>query len=114
MKETSFMSEHTAEYALVPDLAAKLSDRFASIAPVYFWGTREGGRVGRESVSGRASRVVAAFARRPKILHPGDESILVKINDVLFAAARAGAEVGIPEGAKGVMPRGLKGSCRDY
>jgi len=90
------MSEHTAEYALVPDLIARLGDRFPTITPVYFWATREGGRVGRESVGDRAIRLVAAFARRPKVLHPGDERILVKINDVLFAAAHAGAEVGIP------------------
>jgi len=96
MKETSFMSEHTAEYALVPDLIDKFSGRFPNITPVYFWGTREGSRVGHESVSGRVSRVVAVFARRPKVLHPGDKSILVKINDILFAAARAGEEVGIP------------------
>jgi hypothetical protein len=96
MKATSFMSEHTAEYALVPDLVAQLGDRFPKIVPVYFWATREGGRVGRESISDHAVRVVAAFARRPKVLGPGDERILVKINDILFAAAEAGGEVGIP------------------
>jgi hypothetical protein len=90
------MSEHTAEYALVPDLVAHLGKHFPIIVPVYFWATREGARVGRESISNHTIRVVAAFARRPKVVRPGDERILVKVNEQLFAAARAGAEVGIP------------------
>lgn len=96
MKEISFMSEHTAEYALVPDLIAKLADRFPRVVPTYYWGTREGSRVGRESFDGRAVRVAAAFARRPKVTHPGCDSILMKVNDVLFATAHAGSEVGVP------------------
>jgi hypothetical protein len=96
MRATSFMSEHTAEYALVPSLVTQLGERFPRVAPVYFWATREGGRVGRESMNHHAVRIVAAFPRRPKVLHPGDGRILVKLNDVLFAAAHAGAEVGIP------------------
>lgn len=95
MNETSFMSEHTAEYALVPDRITKLGDRWSTIVPLYFWSTREGSRAGRESVCHWPVRVVAAFARRPKVAHPGSESILVKFNDVLFAAAHAGAEVGV-------------------
>lgn len=96
MTETSFMSEHTAEYALVPDLITKLADRCSTIVPVYFWGRREGSRAGRESVCRSPVRVVAAFARRPKVARPGSDSILVKFNNVLFAAAHAGAEVGVP------------------
>ncbi|NQT93803.1 MAG: hypothetical protein HQ559_13675 [Lentisphaerae bacterium] len=96
MSPTSFMSEHTAEYALVPDLVAQLAERFPTIIPLYFWATREGSRVGRESLIDAPVRVVAAFARRPKVFDPGDERILVKINDVLFAAAQAGEQVGIP------------------
>lgn len=95
MKNISFMSEHTAEYALVPDLAAKLADHFPRIAPIYFWRTREGSRVGRESGRGRTVRVAAAFARRPKVTHPKSNSILVKVNDIIFSAAHAGSEVGI-------------------
>lgn len=68
MKATSFMSEHTAEYALVPDLVAHLGKHFSNIVPVYFWTTREGAHVGRESIGKHTVRVVAAFARRSKVL----------------------------------------------
>lgn len=96
MTPTSFMSEHTAEYALVPDLVGLLAEHFSTVIPLYFWATREGSRVGRGTRIDAPVRVVAAFARRPKVSNPGDEKILVKINDALFAAAQAGEEVGIP------------------
>jgi hypothetical protein len=41
-------------------------------------------------------KVLAAYARRPKVTHAGDETILVKLNSLLFASARAGAGFGIP------------------
>ena len=96
MKATSFMSENTAAYALVPDLIAHIRERFPHVVPVYFWSTREGARVGFESMGSHPVRVMAAYARRPKVLHPGDDRILVKINSLLFGGARAGAEFGIP------------------
>lgn len=89
------MSERTAEYALVPNLVAQLTERFQRVIPVYFWGTREGSRVGRESGEGQTVKVVAIFARRPKVRHPGCDSILVKINNILFSTANAGADVGV-------------------
>jgi hypothetical protein len=96
MKATSFMSENTAAYALVPDLVAHLGEHFPRVIPVYFWLTREGARVGLESMGNQTVRVVGAYARRPTVIHPGDDRILVKINDLLFAAAREGAGFGIP------------------
>lgn len=96
MKATSFMSESTAAYALVPDLVAHLGEQFPHVIPVYFWSTREGARVGLESMGNRTVRVVGAYARRPKVIHPGDDRILVKVNDLLFSAAREGAGFGIP------------------
>ncbi len=94
--ETSFMSERTAEYALVPDFVAKLSGRFPSIVPLYFWSTREGSRIGRGSLCRWPVKIVAAFARRPKVSQPGDDSIIVKINAVLFDVAHTAAEIGVP------------------
>lgn len=96
MKATSFMSESTAAYALVPDLIAQLGMHFAHIVPVYFWSTREGARVGIESMGNRTVRVLGAYARRPKVIHPGDDRILVKINDLIFSGAREGSRFGIP------------------
>jgi hypothetical protein len=96
MKATSFMSERTAGYALVPDLISHMSERFSHVFPVYFWSTREGARVGRESMEHHRVRVVGAYARRPKVIHPGDDKILVKVNDLLFSAAIEGTAFGIP------------------
>ncbi len=58
--------------------------------------TLEGARVGLESMGSHPVRVMAAYARRPKVIHPGDDRILVKINALLFGGARAGVEFGIP------------------
>lgn len=96
MKPKGFMSEHTAEYALVSNLIAHLADCFPRVIPMCFWSTREGARIAEESMGGHRVRVVAAFARRPKVLRSGQPSILVKINAQLFVGAAEGSEFGIP------------------
>jgi len=96
MKPISFISEHTAEYALVGDITQCLMQRFSSVIPVYFWATREGSRVGCEYMQGRPVKIVAAYARRPKVQEPGQDWLLVKINSQLFQAAALGQQLGIP------------------
>lgn len=61
-----FMSERTAEYVLVPDIMHRLRQEFSSIVPFYYWASREGSVKVAHSYSGHV-RVVAAYARRPKI-----------------------------------------------
>ena len=58
MKAISFMSENTAAYALVPDIVAHLSEHFTHVIPVYFWSTREGSRLGIESMVNQTVRVI--------------------------------------------------------
>jgi hypothetical protein len=95
-KATAFMSEHTAEYALVSDLASAFQLHFDRVIPLYFWSTREGSRAASKSLDRHNLRILGAYARRPKIIGPHDESILVKVNRELLAGSRVGSETGIP------------------
>ena len=55
-----------------------------------------GGFDAYESMVAQRVRVVAAFARRPKVLHSGEPILAVKINSQLLDAAHAGSSCGIP------------------
>lgn len=96
MAPTSFISEHTAEYALVRSLVGILSRQFSTIIPVYFWATREGSSIAARGVGQQHVRVIAAYARRPKVVNPDDSIVLMKINTLLLHAGAAGLDVGIP------------------
>ncbi|MGN7875946.1 hypothetical protein ACTJKJ_20500 [Roseateles sp. 22389] len=86
---SSFFTERTAEYAILPPLLAYLRQRFGAAVPMYFWATREGNSVAQERHSGRRFRVLVVFARRPKVLD--GHHMLGKINRELFEFAdRAG------------------------
>ena len=52
MKPTGFMSEHSTEYALVPNFIAQVAGRFPHVIPMYFWSTREGAQIANESMGG--------------------------------------------------------------
>ena len=41
-KYSSFISEHTAEYVLIPQLTDILKQKFEVVIPIYPWMTREG------------------------------------------------------------------------
>ena len=90
------MSEHTTEYALVPNFIAHVAGHFPRVIPMYFWSTREGSRIADESMGGQRVRAVAAYARRPKVFGSDQCNILVKINTAVFAAASEGSKFGIP------------------
>jgi len=90
------MCEHTAEYALIPNLIAILSQRFQKIVPIYFWTRREGSSMARLSAAGTKVRIIAVFARRPKVLTPNDDEIFVKFNQHLFEITSNAAKVSIP------------------
>jgi hypothetical protein len=90
------MSEHTAEYVLVPDLARRLSPHFHAIIPIFFWSTREGNATARKLMSNMSVRLVTAFPRRPKISRSGANQITMKVNQELLSYARVSADAGIP------------------
>ncbi len=96
VKPTSFISEHSAEFALVPAAVRALSAADERVVPLYFWKSREGSSMGVRCGPEGSVRVAAMFARRPKVLSPDQDHVLVKLNDMLFAAASFLAEVGIP------------------
>lgn len=92
---TSFISEHSAEYILVPKLIKILERDFQKVIPLYFLSMREGSRVSRDCDQHQPIRVINVFARRPKVSKPYSSQIEVKLNSVLFEKANLSAEAGI-------------------
>jgi hypothetical protein len=87
MNFESFMSEHTAEYVLVPNITRRVSNRFASVVPFYFWKRREGNSLSLSQGSGIRGRLAAIYARRPKIGDNHPDDIIMKINSDIFEMA---------------------------
>lgn len=91
---TSFFSERTAEYSILPTVVTYLRQRFGAAAPMYFWSTREGNTVADEVHAGRRMRVLVVFARRPKV---GRGAVLLgKLNAELFEFAKRAEQHGLP------------------
>lgn len=95
MSSVSFISEHSAEFILVPRVVSFLEESFSRICPIYFWSSREGSRLSYACDSQQPVRVLSIFARRPKIVNPNQDSLGVKINIELFDYAKAASEFGI-------------------
>lgn len=92
---SSYFSERTAEYSILPPLVEYLKDRFGNAVPMFFWRTREGNNRSGERHAGAVVRVIAVFARRPK--ESGQEGVVFgKINAVLHDFAASAVPVGIP------------------
>lgn len=90
-----FMSERTAEYVLVPDLVRRFGQCFAHVVPFYYWATREGTPRVASSCRERV-RLVAAYARRPKLDHDCEHRVTVKVNERLFDHASILRQSGVP------------------
>lgn len=90
----SFLSERTVEYSIVPPLVAHLRERIGCAVPMYFWASREGNSIAMNLHEGRRLRVVAVFARRPKLA--AGNVIAVKLNAELSEFALVAASHGIP------------------
>lgn len=93
---TSFISEHSAEYALVPQFINILTHGFSSITPIYFWTTREGSNIAKDNYKEKLVRIVALYARRPKIDKDNSSYILMTINHEIFNRADFLEKNGIP------------------
>ncbi len=89
----SFISEHTAEYYLVPRFQTLLGIGFAHALPFYFWSTREGNLTSRAQDAADRFLLCALFPRRPKI--DGAE-ILMTVNEEVLAMSAALSDRGIP------------------
>ena len=91
---SSFFTERTAEYAILPPLLSYLRQRFGAAVPMYFWATREGNGVAQELHASQRIRVLVVFARRPKVLD--GQHMLGKINQELFEFADRALVHGFP------------------
>ena len=57
----SFISEHTAEYILIPKLKNILQRRFCIVTPIFPWATREGSNLSNQIHKSDRIRVVGLF-----------------------------------------------------
>ncbi|KAI1694083.1 hypothetical protein Ddc_22364 [Ditylenchus destructor] len=92
---TSFFSERTAEYSILPPLVERLSGRFGRAVPMFLWSNREGNRTSERLNKGTDVRVLAVFARRPKVTRDPDV-VSGRLNDELMEFAAAAGACGIP------------------
>lgn len=95
-KAISFISEHTAEFVLVPKLVNILSKAFSDIIPIYLWLSREGNDMAKRCAKDVKFRIICVYPRRPKVTEPGKKEIIMKINTELFKAAKFSEPKGIP------------------
>lgn len=92
----SFLSEHTAEFVLVPRAVTAFSTYSTAVVPIYLWANREGGRAARACAPDTRIRIVSIFARRPKTIDSCDDRILVKLNRELFHYSKEASSRGVP------------------
>lgn len=78
---TSFISEHSAEFVIVPMMKALLEKKFSVVVPIFPWLSREFGNRAKSTHGFSWFHVLALFPRRPKISDEGD--VLVTINGEL-------------------------------
>jgi len=81
---------------LVPELIKGLSAYYPKITPIYYWLSREGGNMSRESFKDRPIKLLVLYARRPKVKQPGCGTIEIKLNQLLFERARLYEKEGFP------------------
>jgi len=101
---SSFMSEHTAEFYLVPRLCDILRTRFSHVLPFFFWSTREGNSTAARTDMPDGFNVCALFARRPKI---AGEQLAMTINREVHQTASALSMIDIPTFAGVPLVRSL-------
>jgi len=94
--KTSFLSEHTCEFLMVPRITQYLERIYPVVIPIYYWGSREGIALSRGIMRSKSLRVLAFYPRRPKVNAMGDHEIEVKFNQHLFIRANTLIDHGIP------------------
>lgn len=93
---TSYISEHSAEYYLVPALKNILQEQYSHVAPVFPWISRELSKISKHLHKDDQFHVLVMFPRRPKINGPDDCEVYVTINGELEGFNKAGKEKGVP------------------
>lgn len=82
---TSYISEHSAEYYLVPTLKEILQEQYSHVAPLFPWISRELSKLSRLLHKDDQFHVLVMFPRRPKLGDPKSSEIYVTINFELEA-----------------------------
>ncbi|MDR3596876.1 hypothetical protein [Clostridium sp.] len=91
----SFISEHTTEYFLIPQLCEILGKTNSNIIPIYFWSTREGNNLSLNIHDNNNLKLFAFFPRRPKLEISSPNKLLCKINESLFEYSNHALKLGI-------------------
>ncbi|MBT3384683.1 MAG: hypothetical protein HN778_13185 [Prolixibacteraceae bacterium] len=94
-KYSSFISEHTAEYVLIPQLTDILKQKFEVVIPIYPWMTREGNNLSKSLHQQYKFRMVGFYPRRPKI-GLKNHKMAIKINDEFLDGAKEASKINIP------------------
>lgn len=95
-KATSYICEHTAEYALVPALKNILRERFELVTPIFPWITREGGNTAFRLHGHEKFKILGLYPRRPKFNPDNHANIIIKVNKQILFGAKSGLDFGIP------------------
>jgi hypothetical protein len=95
-KAKSFLSEHSVEFSLIAAAKEFLSCQYEYAVPIYPWMGRELGKLSGLIHGGDCFKVLAIFARRPKLTTKPSSSIFIKINSELLEFEMICREFGIP------------------
>lgn len=90
---TSFISEHSAEFALVPYMKALLEKEFNCVVPMFPWLSREFGKMSKAVHNSDKFHILTLFPRRPKVSENGN--IFVTVNYELSQVKEIGEDKGV-------------------
>lgn len=103
-----FISEHTAEYALVPELLTILRSRYSLVIPIYYLATREGTAASVQGLEGCPVRLLTVFPRRPKVSPRDPTRIWMKLNAQILSYAKRSWQDRLPVIAGMPLARALR------
>lgn len=92
---TSFCSERTAEYVLVPELSSILSQWFDDVVPIFSYANREFTKLSQSIHMQDEFRVLALLPRRPKV-EDGGNNVYLTFNYDLKKFVQVSEENNIP------------------
>jgi|GEM_PF-4892072 hypothetical protein len=90
---SSFISERTAEFYLVPRFKSLLGARYSFVLPFFYWKTREGGILSRGDNFPKLVTACAMFPRRPKVL---GQRIEMTVNEEVYLMSEHLQQARIP------------------
>jgi len=115
-KPTSFISEHSAEYALIPEITNILKRKFNQVTPIFPWATREGSKISNLIHQEELIKIIGIFPRRPKLKKSDNTEISITVNSELISGATRAKDYGIPMVAGCPLVRSFweLGNCKKF